>query len=263
MHFSRRHRYLLAIGFVLLLVSLTALALTPSGNRFNDSFTKSKKILENNIYYDNRVTVYCGIEFNAEKHTALPPDFDTSKYSDRAQRIEWEHIVPAENFGRTFTEWREGHPDCCDIKGKTFKGRKCAEKANAEYRYMQADMYNLYPAVGSVNAARSNYNFTQLSPEIPAFFGSCPMKIDNRKVEPPAPTRGVIARTYLYFEGTYSRYRMSAAQRQLMTVWDKQYPVTEWECRRACRIEKIQQNENTIVKERCQNKGLWPQGDAC
>jgi endonuclease I len=27
--------------------------------------------------------------------------------------------------------------------------RKCAEKVNLEYRHMQADLFNLYPAIGS------------------------------------------------------------------------------------------------------------------
>jgi deoxyribonuclease-1 len=31
----------------------------------------------------------------------------------------------------------------------------------------------------------------------------------------------------------------------------KQYPVSLWECKRAERIEKLQGNVNTIIKERC------------
>lgn len=61
-------------------------------------------------------------------------------------------MVPAEHFGRTFSEWREGHSSCVNSKGKDFKGRRCTEKANTEYGYMQSDMYNPFPAVGSVNA---------------------------------------------------------------------------------------------------------------
>lgn len=72
-----------------------------------------------------------------------------------------------------------------DRKGKAFKGRACAEKVNADYRRMQADMYNLYPAIGSVNAVRSNKNFQMLGPDVPSAFGSCPMKISGNKVEPP------------------------------------------------------------------------------
>ncbi len=241
-------------------VSLAALpAFTPTGNQINDSFIQSKKWLEGRVYYDHRITLYCGASFNAEKTICLPEGFTASRFESRVNRVEWEHVVPAENFGRTFTEWRTGDPDCYDIKGNSFKGRKCAEKANKEYRYMQSDMYNLYPAIGAVNAARLNYNFTQFQEDTPSSFGSCLMKIQDRKVEPPPRARGVIGRTYLYFEDSYPRYRMSKSQRQLMEAWDKQYPVTEWECIRAYRIEKIQKNENKRVKKPCLDNGLWPQ----
>jgi deoxyribonuclease-1 len=128
---------------------------------------------------------------------------------------------------------------------------------------MQADMYNLYPAIGSVNAARLNYNFTQFQVNVKSYFGSCAVKIQDKKVEPPFYARGIIARTYQYFEATYSRYKMSHTQRQLMYAWDKKYPVTEWECIRTCRIEKMQKNENKIVKDQCIEKGLWPQEESC
>lgn len=86
--------------------------------------------------------------------------------------------MPAENFGRTFVEWREGNNACVNSKGKAFKGRRCTEKVNYEYRHMQADMFNLYPAIGAVNALRSNYNFTMLPGEA-SDFGSCEMKIEK------------------------------------------------------------------------------------
>jgi deoxyribonuclease-1 len=73
---------------------------------------------------------------------------------------------------------------------------------------MQADMFNLYPAIGAINALRSNYNFTML-PSAKSSFGSCQMKIENRKAEPPEDSRGRIARTYIYMEQTYKRYSMN------------------------------------------------------
>ncbi|MFA1563124.1 endonuclease [Aliivibrio fischeri] len=161
-----------------------------------------------------------------------------------AKRVEWEHAVPAENSGRTFSEWREGNKACVTSKGKKFKGRRCTEKTNAEYRLMQSDMYKLYPAIGSVNAMRSHYNFTMfMLPGEKSDFGSCDMKIDNKKAEPPENARGRIARSYMYMESAYPRYKMSA--------WDKQYPVSSWEYKRAERIEKSQGNVNKIIKERC------------
>ena len=169
--------------------------------------------------------------------------------------MEWEHVVPAENFGRAFAEWREGDEACVRNNGKPFKGRACAEKVNQEFRYMQADLYNLYPAIGAVNAVRSNYRYTML-PDAASSFGSCPMKVSGRAVEPPEYTRGAIARTMLYMQDAYPKYKLSNAQMKLMTAWDKMYPVDAWECLRAKRIERIQGNENPFVKEACRKAGL-------
>jgi deoxyribonuclease-1 len=160
--------------------------------------------------------LYCGGTFNAKKKVTPQRGFTTTKYVKRSKKVEWEHAVPAENFGRTFSEWHDGHKQCINSKGNTFKGRKCAEKVNSEYRY-QADMFNLYPAIGAVNALRSNYNFTML-PVVKSDFGSCVMKIENKKAEPPEEARGQISRTYLYMEDAYKRYSMSKSQRQLMNA---------------------------------------------
>lgn len=227
------------------------------GNVWNDSFNKAKKTLEQQVYYDHRVTLYCGATFDEKKNVTLPEGFTVSKHEKRAGKVEWEHVVPAENFGQTFAEWREGDAQCVDNRGKAFKGRKCAEKTNKDYRYMQADLYNLYPAIGAVNALRQNYNFQMLPGEKPD-FGSCEMKIADRKAEPPVRARGQIARTYKYMADAYGpRYKMSRQQTQLMDAWDKMYPVDQWECTRAKRVERLQGNENMFVKSPCQQAGLW------
>ena len=221
------------------------------------SFSSAKKKLEKQVYQDpeNRVTLYCQSHFDSQKHVIAPAGFESDKYKKRAKRIEWEHVVPAENFGRNFSEWREGATQCVSSKGKAYKGRRCAEKTNLQFRYMQADMYNLYPAIGSVNASRSNYNFTVLN-DAENSFGSCAMKIENRKAEPPVESRGAIARSYLYMESTYDSYKMSRQQRQLMNAWHKTYPVQSWECQRAALIQKIQGNVNSVLQESCQAAGF-------
>ncbi len=236
---------------LLALLAVIIPSISLAGNTTIDSFSKAKKLLMNNVYYDHRETLYCGAKYDANKHISLPAGFETNKYVKRSKRVEWEHVTNAESFGRTFTEWRDGHAQCFDRKGKAFKGRNCASKVNMEYRYMQADMYNLFPSVGAVNAMRSNYNFGML-PDAVSDFGSCQMKIDNRKAEPPAEARGRIARAHLYMDSAYERFKMSKSQRQLMQAWDKQYPVSPWECERARRIEKLQGNKNEIMAARCQ-----------
>ena len=141
-------------------------------------------------------------------------------------------------------------------KGKAFKGRKCAEKANAAFRYMQADLYNLYPAIGAVNAMRSNYRYSML-PGVLATFGTCSMKIDGRPRgaarSGPRHDRPHGALHGRRYRGTY---RLSRQDRQLMEAWDRQYPVDKWECTRARRIEAIQGNPNERVKEACRKAGL-------
>ena len=233
------------------ILSLSALA----GNTEITSFTKAKKLLTNVIYAGYNETFYCKGHFDLKNNIILPEGFSTPAHEKRAYKLEWEHAVPAENFGRAFIEWREGHPECVDSKGKAFKGRKCAEKINKNFQLMQADMYNLYPAIGAVNALRSNFNYSEL-PDKPNTFGSCPMKISDKKAEPPSYTKGAIARTYLYFEEEYPFYHMSDAQRKMMHAWDKTYPVDAWECERARRIEKLQGNKNHFVIDSCEKAGL-------
>ena len=240
-----------ALIFTFLCIGVTFAA----GNETNDSFAKAKKMLERQVYFDHRVTLYCGAIFDEGKNIDLPDGFVTEKHQKRASKVEWEHAVPAENFGRAFEEWREGHPQCVS-KGKPFKGRKCAEKVNMEYRHMQADMYNLFPAIGAVNAVRGNKQYSEL-PSAKSAFGTCEAKMDGNRFEPPTRAKGQVARAALYMADSYDKYRLSRQQRQLFEAWNKMYPVDQWECTRAKRIEKLQGNENRFVKAPCQQVGLW------
>ena len=238
-----------------ILVVLPVLAFA-SGNTTNDSFNTAKRMLEHQVYFDHRMTIYCGAKFNAQKRVTLPAGFTAAAHEKRATRVEWEHAVLAENFGRAFPEWRDGHPECVNRNGKPFKGRRCAEKINMEYRPMQADMYNRFPAIGAVNAVRSNKQYSAL-PGSASAFGSCPAKVDGKRFEPPDRAKGQVARAALYMADSYPKYRLSRQQQQLFEAWDKMFPVDAWECTRAKRIEALQGNANARVKEPCQQAGLW------
>ena len=220
-------------------------------NQSIESFSKAKKMLLKNVYHDHRETIYCGASFSLKKSIKDYNGYRGTKYKKRAKRIEWEHIVPAQNFGQTFQAWRSGNSLCVNNHGKAYKGRRCANKSSKEYRLMQADLYNLFPAIGSVNAYRSNFNFVMM-PSQKSDFDACDMRIDNKKAQPPKRARGQIARTYLYMEDAYQRFKMSHAQRKLMMAWDKQYPVSRWECQRNNRIAGVQKSVNRIMLKRCQ-----------
>ena len=81
------------------------------------TFSKSKKHLLK-IYQENPITLYCGCSFEGKT-----PDFSSCGYipkknNKRANRIEWEHVVPAHAFGKSFSEWRDGHRKCVKKNGK-------------------------------------------------------------------------------------------------------------------------------------------------
>jgi len=124
---------------------------------------------------------------------------------------------------------------------------------NKEYKRMQADMYNLYPAIGEVNGRRSNYSMAIIEGE-KREFGICDVEIKSRKVEPKESIRGEIARTYIYMDSVYpGRGIISKKNRKLFESWNKSDPVDEWECERARRIERIQGNRNVVVMRDCKN----------
>lgn len=231
---------------------------TIPGNITNQSFSKAKKSLFQEVFFDHQRSFYCGSEFDDRGKIAFHTGgYQPRKEGARAYRIEWEHIVPAQAFGQSFSEWRNGHPECVDSKGKSFKGRNCAGKKSIPYRYMEADMHNLVPAIGELNGLRSNYSFAMI-PGGKSGFGACEMKIESRKAEPPAAVRGDIARTYFYMNAAYpGRGVISNKNRKLFQAWDRGDPVDAWECQRSKRVEMLQGNANPFVKNSCQGTGWW------
>jgi len=224
----------------------------------NESFSKSKKQLRK-IYQGHQTTIYCDCKYNYKDKKNMidkgscgyiPRNRLTKKgnVNVRANRIEWEHLIPAENFGRQFSCWRNGDSKCVSSKGKDYKGRKCCEKVNKEYRIMQADMHNLFPAVGELNADRSNFRF-DFEAGKSGQYGQCEFNVDFKvkRAKVREEIRGVIARDYLYFN---QRYKMKLSKQELKKyqAWNKQYPPNEWEIERNKRIAKVQGNLNEFIK---------------
>lgn len=191
---------------------------------------------------------YCGCPIQWQGKKGVPDlascGYQVRKNANRAQRIEWEHVVPA---------WQLGHQRQCWQQG----GRKnCA--SDPQYRAMESDMHNLQPAVGEVNADRNNFPYSQWNGG-EGQYGRCEMKVDfkGKRAEPPARARGAIARTYFYMRDRYQLH-LSPQQTQLFTVWDRQYPVSAWECTRDARIAQVQGNHNPYVLNACQQQNSYP-----
>ena len=218
--------YRLALLFALLLPFI-ALAEGPR------NFREAKKIAWK-IYAERPVDFYCGCAFKGNRIDLASCGYIPRKQPKRAARVEWEHIVPA---------WVIGHQRQCWQQG----GRKRCTSTDPVFSKAEADLHNLVPVVGEVNGDRSNYGFGMLS-EKPSQYGACPFVVNfkQRTAMPPDYSRGAIARTYLYMSERYG-LRLSKQDRRLFDIWNRQYPVNEWEHWRNQAIACVQRNANRFV----------------
>ena len=198
------------------------------GNRQIESFAKAKK----HIYAvagDSVKTFYCDCEFTRRVVDHASCGYVPMKADKRSRRTEIEHVVPAHAFGQSFNAWRNGDPRCRGKEGRSFKGRNCARKVSGDFRRMEADLFNLRPVIGEVNARRKHYSMAMIPGESRS-FGACDIEIEDRRVEPRPAVRGDVARTYLYMDWAYpGRGIVSKKQRALFEAWSAEDPVDELE----------------------------------
>jgi len=216
---------------------IITLFLLASFNAHGQTFSKAKKQLAALYKDQHQTSFYCGCDFYY-KGKKLKPDlnscgYEIRKQKKRANRIEWEHVMPAWAFGHQRQCWQNG-------------GRKACKKDKV-FRKMEGDMHNLVPAIGEVNGDRSNYRFTEWNGQ-PTQYGQCNMIVDfkRKQVQPPTESKGTIARTYLYMADRYN-VKLSKKEKKVYQVWNKQNPPTRWECKRNELIEKAQGNRNTFI----------------
>ncbi len=203
------------------------------------------------IHEEYGKTWYCGCDYLDKFVDHASCGYEPKHQSSRSDKVEWEHVVPAHAFGQSFLEWKEGSVGCVDKRGKAYHGRRCAHKSSETFRYIEADLYNLVPAIGEVNGLRSNYPVALIEGEARE-FGACDVEISKKRVEPRPEIRGDIARIYFYMESAYpGRGVVSEANKALLVKWSHDDPVSAWECERAARVAHVQGNENPFVSKPC------------
>ncbi len=213
------------------------------------SFSKSKKILLKKIYNDNQVTFYCNNPYelkrlkgkqkalivqNSKYYTPRNTVTRKGKVNQRARRIEWEHVMPAHNFGKHLSCWKNG-------------GRKACRKDKI-FKTMESDMHNLVPAIGEVNGDRSNYRYGANKPKATQ-YGSCNVEVNfkAKRAYVKNDIKGDIARIYFYMSDKYN-VKLSKQERKMMNTWNKLDPISQWERNKNERVEKYQGNRNKFIK---------------
>ncbi|CRI67064.1 Endonuclease-1 (modular protein) [Thiocapsa sp. KS1] len=215
------------------------------------SFSEARTALYDTVYSGHRITFYCGCRYDRNGRTDLPGcGLGTLDGSSRAQRVEAEHVFPASQFGNFRRCWREpaAFSKCRGDGGNTLSGRACCERVDPTFVTAHNDLHNLVPAVGAINAARSDFNWSELRSG--QRLGDCAIRFDPilRRVQPPDAVRGEIARTMFYMRDTYG-FRLSRQDEKLYAVWNNADPPDAWEIERNRRIRRVQGKGNRYVED--------------
>ena len=220
------------------------------------SFTTAKKRAAE-IHADRQTTVYCGCAYNDDNqidaascgYSPRVPVTSTGKLNVRTTRVEWEHLVPASRFGQMRICWneREKYPDCRKSDGGLLSGRACCRRVDPVFQAMEGDLNNLWPAVGELNADRSDKEPLELEGE-PREYGKCDFETSSDFFEPAPSTRGAVARAYLYFWQTWGM-ELTDAERTRFMEWNLADPPTDWELERDGRVRMVQHVGNNWIAD--------------
>ncbi len=246
--FTRLTQSVFTILTLFLFLSSAVFAAPPA------NFSRAKVALKEQVYFDQNQgealgTAYCGCNWEWVGKSGGRTDLASCGYKirspqskhmvTRAERTEWEHVYAASHFGQQRQCWkREG--------GKG--GRANCQRNDPVFNLMEADMHNLTPIIGEVNADRSNYPIGMVSSRKDGMYGHCASKTDfkQRVFEPRDEAKGMVARIHFYMTDRYN-LSMSRQQQQLFQAWNKQFPPSEWEFERNSRIAKVMGHSNEFV----------------
>ena len=213
------------------------------------TFSQAKAALKEQVYFNQNEdgtlgTAYCGCNWRWVGRSGGRTDLNSCGYVirsqqskhmvTRAERTEWEHIVSAYSFGNQRQCWQQA-------------GRKNYNATDPVFNEMEADMHNLTPVIGEVNADRSNYHMGMVAGKN-GMYGKCTSKTDfkQRIFEPKNEAKGLVARIHFYMADRYG-LRLSDQQQRLFIAWSKQHPVTPWELERDRRIARVMGHHNGFV----------------
>lgn len=188
--------------------------------RGNHEYRNALKTLWTKVYPSTGKTLYCG------------QSFSTKNYKARKKHVNAEHIFPM--------SWAAKDLNCGT--------RKQCQRQSAKFRGIESDLHNIYPALITVNKARSNYRFGDVRGEKREFGKRCDFEVNQRKrvAEPAKKVRGEVARAMLYMAYQY-QLTLHKKTEQLMRKWDRQDPPGHEEKRRAKIIQREQGRENPFV----------------
>ncbi|MCH8314107.1 MAG: endonuclease [Nitrospinae bacterium] len=204
----------------------------------------SKKELKK-IYWDgghNR-TFHCGCFFDKIQQLAPQICAHGAKGGNRVRDrkfLGWVHVVPAAAFAKPLKCWNEAL--CRRGRKSGDNGARCCNVLSQRFKKREADMHNLFPAIGRSDAEQ---------------MGSSPMfggleeyrfcSVESKPVMSPRPgARGDIARAYFYMSRQY-KFAIAQDLEDRLRTWHLEDPPDKWEEERNILIEMVQGNRNPFI----------------
>ncbi len=177
----------------------------------------AREVFWKGLYDGGGWTLYCGYRFDLEGRSqeGLPVGIDQI-YA---------------------TEWMLDHLQC--------RNRTECYANNKQFRTMEADMHNLYPAWSDLMVYRNARSFGNVKGD-DSRFDQCHFEWDKNVVEPRDLSKGNVARSILYMHKQYS-LPVSADLMTVLKAWNRQDPPSEQEKIRNDRIETIQGQRNPYI----------------
>lgn len=207
--------------------------------RIADSWSEAKRWAQA-LYTDHPVTAYCGCPYTPDRRVDLESCGyrPNTKYRSRANRVEWEHVMPAYNIGHQRQCWQNSP--------EGVSGRKWCEETDPVFLRAHNDLHNLLPVIGQLNALRSNYRYGEIPGEFRRYGEYCDFEIHGRVAEPPEYLKGSVARIWFYMRDVYG-VKISSRDENQLKAWNNSFPPEPWEYERDRRIAAHQGNSNPYV----------------
>lgn len=179
----------------------------------------------------DRSDIYCGLLFNVEERPK--GGYKGPKW------LSLEHAYPA--------QWMANSLECPDRD-------ECPldPEVGARFDHAEADMHNLWPAVGKLNSSRGQRPLGEIEGNtmkeitIGRDKHSCEFENDGRIVEPRKIVRGNLARSIFYMCKEYG-FPVPRGMMPILRKWNRDDPPTQAERNRADRIAEIQGTRNPFI----------------
>lgn len=166
------------------------------------------------LYKDGGETLYCGKEFTSRAGLTV------------------EHVYAA--------QWMATAAGCINR----------SECPNTTFHHAEADLHNLWPAIGRINSSRSDTSFWEIPGEDHRRFTKiCPdyerTSGEDAAVEPRDDVKGDIARSILYMVIVYDFPHWGMGP--MLLEWHEADPPDAEECRRNDAIGELQGTRNPFI----------------